>query len=336
MRFVSQAFLMSKDADAPHECQDAFALNADAGVAAVADGVSSTLFAGPWAQILTQSVAAGPPQVDHPEHFKAWLTEQRVTWHKSIDVSRLGWAQKMKLRQNPGAMSTLLWAELSSAEIDDETGEQVYRLRAYSIGDSCLFVIRDGQCLRSFPMTNSDFFGLDPNVLVSVDLGSDHNLELQVLDELCRVGDLLVLCTDAIGLWATKLHEDGQDVAWEQFWDMPETEWREQIISCRHESAMRVDDSTLVLLRVVEQPANEDRKPENVPDGQAADVACDDGVCDETDPQSEPDGSSELSCEVVSSPHELIAANPETPMPDDAAVPDAASAESAGDGEHSL
>ena len=50
MRFESKTFWLSKDADFPDEYQDAFAVDAERGVAAIADGVASAIFSARWAR----------------------------------------------------------------------------------------------------------------------------------------------------------------------------------------------------------------------------------------------------------------------------------------------
>ena len=61
MYFQSKTFWLAKDASQAEQYQDAFALDAARGIAAIADGVSSSLFSAPWAKILTEAVVAGPP-----------------------------------------------------------------------------------------------------------------------------------------------------------------------------------------------------------------------------------------------------------------------------------
>jgi hypothetical protein len=253
MRFESQVFWLSKDSAYPDEYQDAFRLDAERGIAAIADGVSSAIFSGPWARILTEAAVLEPPQPGDATAFDAWLARQRAAWTGQIDTSRLTWFQKPKMVD--GAMATLLWIELTPLSDDKREPREGYRLRGHAIGDCCLFHIRDGELLRSFPMTAAAEFGLNPAVLGSVNRKFDHLLEFQVIDETCYPGDLLVLCSDAIALWAMNRYDAGESVDWEEYWNMPDEVWREEIFAHREANAMRFDDSTLLLLRPIPETA---------------------------------------------------------------------------------
>ena len=69
MRFEFRDFKLAKDAERPEENQDAFRTDADRGIAAIADGVASGIFARPWARILTRATVAEPPDPADREAF---------------------------------------------------------------------------------------------------------------------------------------------------------------------------------------------------------------------------------------------------------------------------
>ena len=89
----------------------------------------------------------------------------------------------------------------------------------------------------------------------SIDQKRDHLLEFQAIVDVCLPGDLLVLCTDALAQWALGRSEAGSPVDWESYWEMPVESWQEEIASLRRDRQMRYDDTTLLLLRVVEETA---------------------------------------------------------------------------------
>ncbi|HEV7224641.1 MAG TPA: hypothetical protein VGN42_18165, partial [Pirellulales bacterium] len=251
MRFQARTFWLAKDADEPEQFQDAFELDAERGIAAIADGVSSAIFSGPWARVLTKAAVAEPPDLEDSAAFQDWLARQRAAWSGQIDVSRLTWYQRPKLVD--GAMTTLLWIELFPAEVGEDGLAKNYRLRSYAIGDSCLFHVRDGQTLSQFPLDYSSEFGLNPEVIASIDRKRDHELGFKAAEADCLPGDLLVLATDALALWAYHLAEAGEPVAWDNYWDCDAGAWRDEIVSIRDASQIRFDDTTLVLLRVIEE-----------------------------------------------------------------------------------
>ena len=258
----SRIFTLPKDPDEPGQFQDAYGISNDRGIAVVADGVSSSLFSGKWAAILTEATLQSPPLVGHdspeaadvvgvPEGdslaFSDWLSQRRSTWRAEIDTSSLAWHQKAKLAQ--GAFSTLLWAQVDVAE-EQPGAFGAYRLRAFAIGDSCLFHARHGELLCSFPIDRSAEFEAAPLVLGSVDLRRDHLIQFRLIEQLCGADDTLVLCTDAVAEWCLRAYEADQPVDWERYWEMTEDQWQEEITELRNRQAMRYDDATLMLLRV--------------------------------------------------------------------------------------
>jgi hypothetical protein len=251
VRFQARTFWLSKDADEPEQFQDAFELHAERGIAAIADGVSSAIFSGPWARQLVQAVVAEPPNLEDTAAFQDWLARSRVAWSSQIDVSKLTWYQRPKMVD--GAMTTLLWVELHPAEIGEDGLAKTYRLQMFAIGDTCMFHLRGGQMLAKFPLESSSEFGLNPAVIASIDRKRDHLLAFKAAEAECLPDDLLVLCTDAIALWAYERAESGEPVAWENYWDLDAEAWRAEIFALRDAARMRFDDSTLVLLRVIEE-----------------------------------------------------------------------------------
>ena len=248
MRFDSRLFKLAKDAEHPEEDQDAYATDAARGIAAIADGVAAGIFAGQWARILTEATVAAPPDPGDKEAFAAWLAERRRAWNAEIDVSELTWFQKPKLRD--GAFSTLLWVEITPIDESDRQPQDPWRLRAFAVGDSCLFHVRAGELLRTFPIEKAEELEADPVVIGSVNLNRDELLEFQSFEALCRPGDWLVLSTDAVADWVLRRRDAGELPHWADYWTKSEAAWEEEVAALRHQREMRYDDATLLLLRV--------------------------------------------------------------------------------------
>ena len=250
MRFDTRLFTLAKDPEQPGAFQDACCVDTEHNIAAIADGVSSALFSGPWAAILAEAVVADGPDFNDREAFGSWLQQQRERWAASIDTSSLAWFQKAKLPM--GAFSTLLHTRVCEVDGAQAGTFGGYRLVAFALGDSCLFQIRDGELVRSFPLETSDQFEVDPIVLGSVDLKRDHLLQFAILDEMCYPGDELILCTDAVAEWAVQCYANGEPPSWNDFWHMSEDDWRSGIVWLRQERQMRIDDATMLMVRVVD------------------------------------------------------------------------------------
>ncbi len=269
LRLQWRVLTVAKDADYPEENQDAVYVDGDGGAAAIADGVSSTLFARRWATILVEAAARHCPDPDDPRAMAHWLAERRAAWRRQIDVSNLVWFQSVKLHE--GAFSTLLVIRLLPPESRSALEEPEWRLHGVSIGDSCLFHLRRGRLLRTFPIQSSAEFDQCPLVLGSVDLHRDEYLAFQRLDEPCQEGDLIVLCTDALAHWALRREEAGINTDWEEYWDIDPTAWKAHILALRSQREIRRDDTTLALLRIVGDEGGQSREERREPEqaGQA-------------------------------------------------------------------
>jgi hypothetical protein len=173
------------------------------------------------------------------------------------------------------------------------------------VGDSCLFHVRDGRAIAQFPIASAAEMEDNPVVIGSVDLKRDNLVNFKTLDVPCQVGDMVVLCTDAIAAWAMRLGEAGEPPDWDRFWNTDPEAWREEIVALRDARKMRFDDATLALLRVT------DREPpiqlDPAPSG-ADEIADELAALDASD-----------SLPVAAAPEEMAGAGPE-PSPPAAAL----------------
>jgi hypothetical protein len=255
MLFHCRTFALSKDPQHPQEYQDASGVDAARGIAVIADGVSTALFSGPWAAVLAEAVVADPPNLADGAAFARWLHERRAAWAARIDTGGLAWFQRAKLPT--GAFSTLLWLYVLPVEEDQQQAGTfgAYRLVGHAISDSCLFHVRRGELVRTFPIQTSAELEADPLVLGSMDLGRDALMQFATLDQFCYPDDLIILCTDALADWALRRYEAGDPPDWDGYWDTCREDWQAEIISLRQDRHMRYDDTTLVMLRVAPQSA---------------------------------------------------------------------------------
>jgi hypothetical protein len=274
LQLASRVLTLAKDPDWPEENQDYCRVEGARGVAVAADGVTSAIFSRLWARILVEAAVDGLPDPDDREPFARWLSARREEWSRQIDVSRLAWFQKPKLRE--GAFSTLLYVRLIPPE-EAEEGNRAWRLSALAVGDTCLFYVREGSILRKFPVQSAAELERNPVVLGSIDLHRDDQIKFCRMEEPCQPGDLVVLCTDALAEWALRLEESGRQPQWQTYWDIPQAAWEEEIKTLRTEREIRCDDTTLVLLRVADEDSIASRPavlPAAEPAAQAAAAPC--------------------------------------------------------------
>jgi serine/threonine protein phosphatase PrpC len=246
MLFEHRAFWLAKDVQNPEAYEDAFQVDSQRGLAAVCDGVASTIFSGRWAQILVKLVIAQPPNVNDRGALEVWLRQAREAWSQSIDDTALAWHQKPKMLD--GAAATLQWIQIASAPSPDAI-PRPYRMWSFSVGDCCLFHVRANQVLQTFPFQDSSHFEEHPQVIRSV-FKRDDVVAFQAMETECHPGDLVVLCTDAIAAWTMRQMEAGVSLDWQAYWQMTAQQWQQWVLQLRQQNQIRFDDSTLVLLRV--------------------------------------------------------------------------------------
>ncbi len=240
-----------KDAEHPREYEDAFAIG-DCGIAAIADGVSEAIFSRQWAKILTSTTVEFPVNPDDSEAFASWLLRARDQWQGQITNLQLSWMQRQKLQAVRGAYSTLLWVEFLSDDSCIRPAASQLPFVCRAIGDCCLFQIRDGALLRSFPLTEPEEFERDPVTVCSTQWRPDSELTFSSMNGCLRTGDTIVLSSDAFAKWALQAIARKEEINWAWFEGLDSQEWSEWVASVRDRSPdqrMRVDDTTLIFIR---------------------------------------------------------------------------------------
>lgn len=218
------------------ENEDAFALHATGQWpihAAVADGATESAFARAWADTLVQGYATGSEHI--PQTLAKRLPDWQAAWQREAEVrsADLPWYAAAKAEE--GAFAALL-------------GLTLYRSgawRAASVGDCCLFHVRDGAYHRTWPFTDADAFGYRPELVPSrPDRGRPS---VARHDDEWQTGDAFWLASDAVAAWLmeaeiTDLHRSGPD------------EVRARLAEARAAGALRNDDLTFVIVHLTGEP----------------------------------------------------------------------------------
>jgi hypothetical protein len=130
---------------------------------------------------------------------------------------------------------------------------------ALAVGDACLLHLRDRAVLTRFPLEDATAFDTTP-ALLSTHPQHNENLQdgedIQVMYGTCRTGDIFLMATDALAEWlytVPDLHEEDSDLPdWDTLSSLLEEDFEAVIEQLRARSALRNDDVTLLVLRVVE------------------------------------------------------------------------------------
>jgi hypothetical protein len=240
LRLDWRGFSLAKQGNAAGEYEDAFAAEPGLGRFAVADGASESSFAGEWAKELTEGFVADPVQ---PGGWAEWLPPVRERWLAAVGTGGLPWYAQQKL--DDGAFATLLGLEIELAP--KETG---YPWRAAAVGDACLFHLRGGELLLSFPMEDASAFGTRPALVGSRARNAGEPTGDEWLAGRARRGDRFLLMTDALAQWfLTDVETGGRP--WESLTELTEPTFPEWVEKKRSARALRNDDVTLLLVEVI-------------------------------------------------------------------------------------
>ena len=228
---------LPKHGNTDFEYEDAWAVDAAAGRFAVADGASETSFSGWWAQMLTEGfIAAARPAV-----LSEWLDGPRRLWLEEVNGLELPWYAEIKREQ--GAFATFLGLGVRAPTEKRRGG-----WRAAAVGDTCVMHIRDGHCIRSFPVDRAAQFSNEPRLIGS----RGPNVKADLGRGKLEAGDRLLMMTDALAQWYLHTHETGGD-PWEPVAlvlaaEKPQTAFTDWITELRDGDELRNDDVTLLAI----------------------------------------------------------------------------------------
>ena len=177
-----------------------------------------------------------------------------MSWSLTLPVVHFPAARSNGMKNvlsGSGAFATLLAADLTlpvsptSRSPDHDEGYWY----AVSIGDTCMFQIRDDNLIGAFPAIPSSEFGNNPALV-----GSNHSdrefLRAHTLVHSGSVvqGDDFFMCTDALALWFTEQVEHGCK-PWTVLRDLQAIGFAEWLDYARRTGDLRNDDVTLPLSR---------------------------------------------------------------------------------------
>jgi hypothetical protein len=246
-RFETRVLWTPKRGNDDKEWEDGFAMDAIDGVLAVADGAGDGIFSKLWADLLLKSFLAGPVPLDDLEAVEPWIQDQRRAWFAAIRYPEQRWSIQAKIDRSCGA-ATFMGFRLDPTSTNTDAAATETGWIAWAVGDICLFHVRDGHLIASFPMGASADFNLTPQLYQSKAMRPTPQ-GVMTRGEL-RPDDLIVFATDAVAQRLLAEVESGTPPDWGRFWDLAPETWRQEIESFRDQNAIVNDDCTLVVLRL--------------------------------------------------------------------------------------
>jgi hypothetical protein len=236
-------FATPKQGNTPDQYEDAWAVDAELGHLAVADGATESFASRTLASLLVTHYVRQPP-IHDPDNVLEWLKPLAAKWHESIPWDSLAWYTRAKAEQ--GAFAALLGISFTQQTSSDEL-----IWNAMAIGDVCMFQVRDNHIITSFPITHSNLFGSTPPLLATLTEYSRRSLtDLCIASGKLQHGDLLLICTDAIAAWFLQRAEQGSTL-WIDLQEISEETMCALIDRERSSGSMRNDDVTVLAAQLI-------------------------------------------------------------------------------------
>lgn len=258
MEIRARAFSMPKIGNLEEEYADAYHLpkysknnlfHDDGGkfLFAVADGATEAAFPDVWAKILVRAYGRGYLNIDN---FEERIEKLQVLWEKIVNEMDLPWYGREKIQQ--GSASTFLGIKFTENGMGDK-GYGFWEMM--SIGDSCVFQIRDDRMVKHYPIKHSDYFNSNPPLLYTIQKLNNSFVDLiECKKRLWFRGDIFYLMTDSISHWFLKEVESGR-FPWITLNAIGEgkdrLDFTEFVTYLVDSEAMRNDDATLVRIEIL-------------------------------------------------------------------------------------
>jgi hypothetical protein len=222
---------------------------------AVADGATESSYAREWAKLLVQSY--GKKSFSNMLDFQVQVGQIGKRFQKKILSKSLSWFAEEKARM--GAFSTFLGLELN---YPIDSSNDAGKWSAISVGDSCLFQIRNDSLFFKFPMNDSSEFSNTPDLLSSISIKNKKIWEngLQVNEGYWQIGDYFIMATDAFAVWFLRACE--QDYKpWQEiishFYNLkrPKKQFKKWVEEKRYSDTalfkLKNDDTTCLIIKVL-------------------------------------------------------------------------------------
>lgn len=233
--------LTHKQEETASDCQDAIKVNRDAGVIALADGVTQSFFAKTWARELVNEYAL--PRDGGAFDQSVWLSEAQKSWEEGIWKIAQGTGDIFLINNLQGrepARATFLAVRYSPAK-----NQTSLTIEAEAIGDSCLLHFSQGKLKQGFPIGKSEMFSNRTLALSSREAVDKVKLDKQSFT-LCE-GDHLVLATDAFARFLIQASEVTSPII-SEFLALSNEEAVQGFINCHRQAKnLRLENDDIAL-----------------------------------------------------------------------------------------
>lgn len=250
-------FTISKIREEQSDNKDSIRISPDHEKFAISDGVSGSSYSKEWADFLTEGFVNNPFEEENLE-VKMWVSPLQKKWYDDIPWDELRAPDRPSYfyeKASDGSQATLLGGVFEKNE------EKLY-LKLWALGDTNLFLIRNNENILSFPIENSDDYGIDPSLFFSIPKRDEktnevihHNGEIKFKKIEIIKDDLIICVTDGIGKWYMesiegKTIETSSVIPWMDLIQISnEKEFHDFIKDKVDLKEMKNDDSTMLVMR---------------------------------------------------------------------------------------
>lgn len=241
-----RTYAVPREGGASGDYEDAAAVSGDRWpvCVAVADGATESVFARTWAELLAGGLVERG--ATGAETLRDAVPDWRAEWRAAVRERTEDGPWYVEAKATEGAFAAVLGLSLTAE------GEW----RAVSVGDSCLFHVRDGTLVQSWPFEAPDAFTNRPALVSS---RSDRPVPSpDTASGPWQPQDTFLLATDAVAAWLLGTDQPGDSSASTDptaagEWD--DERFQKVVETARTAGALRNDDATLLVVRVSEAPA---------------------------------------------------------------------------------
>jgi hypothetical protein len=239
-------YSVTKAGNQPEECEDAYADASDdtAHYFAVADGATESSFSREWAKELVHDFvqrSLSSKAIVNADKINDWLLPLQRNWANWLATQNLVWFAKRKAEQ--GTFATLIGLMI----------QRDRQWQAFAVGDSCLFVVRNGTLRHSFPLSHSRELGYRPYLIATLRQNEMPSVA-RYMSDIAQPGDRFYVVTDALAGWILSSLEDRKN-PWVQLDQIKsQAAFFDWVETLRDRRELVNDDTTMLLITVNSDP----------------------------------------------------------------------------------
>lgn len=232
---------MPKVGNEENEQEDSFLIDSQKSRFVVSDGASSGIYSKLWADLLTKNF------IDHEEILDSNSDPQKFL-ENIVNKSRIDWKAKIPTDLKWPASEKILegsFATFLAVQFHDNISNS-RNWNALSVGDSCLFKVKDGKITESFPIHEASEFNNSPHLITSN--FNSYQEHIQFSSGTLAVGETLILATDSIAKWLFQENESTDSLSQTLDFISKLEDKRKYFEDLVNNKIVHYDDLTLIVL----------------------------------------------------------------------------------------